>query len=193
MNEKLPRHESALVVIDVQRGFDEPLWGRRNNPHCEDNAVALLRAWQSAGRPVVLVRHDSLKPESPLRAGTPGNAFKPPIQEAAGMADLMFGKHVNSAFHGSVDLHHWLTGRGIGDLVIAGIQTNMCVETTARVGGNLGYRVQVPLDATHTFDLDCPDGDVVTADELVRITATNLQGGGFATVTSTADVLAAWK
>ena len=102
----------------------------------------------------------------------------------------MFGKKVNSAFHGEVDLHAWLTERGISRLVLAGIQTNMCVETTARVAGNLGYDVTIALDATRTFDLAGPDGTILTAAELTRATATNLHGGGFARITSTAKILA---
>ena len=60
---------------------------------------------------------------------------------------------MNSAFYGDIDLHAWLTERGIGEIVVCGIQTNMCVETTARMAGNLGYDVTVALDATRTFDL----------------------------------------
>ncbi|MGY4388574.1 nicotinamidase-related amidase [Streptomyces sp. TE12347] len=73
--------------------------------------------------------------------------------------------------------------------MLVGIQTNMCVETTARMAGNLGYDVLVPLDATHTFDLAGPEGLALTADELARATAVNLQGGGFARVTTTAALL----
>lgn len=178
---------TALIVIDVQQGFDDPDLGPRNNPACETNIKALLDAWHDAKQPIVLVRHDSLDPGSPLAPGKPGNALKPIL--AATPADLMFTKHVNSAFHGAVDLDAWLTDRGITDVVLAGIQTNWCVETTARVGGNLGYHVTVALDATHTFDLHGPHGDW-TADELYRATAANLHGDGFARIYSTAEVLA---
>jgi nicotinamidase-related amidase len=75
-------------------------------------------------------------------------------------------------------------------IALVGIQTNMCVETTARVGGNLGFDVVVALDATRTFDLAGPDGSVLTADELTRATAVNLHGGGFARVVTTAQLLA---
>ncbi|MEU7530343.1 cysteine hydrolase family protein [Saccharothrix sp. NPDC042600] len=169
---------TALIIVDVQQGFDDPVWGRRNNPDAEANTAALLDSW---GGPLVLVRHDSTKPDSPLRPGSPGNRFKPELDRAD--PDLVFGKKVNSAFHGEVDLHAWLTNRGITDIVLAGIQTNMCVETTARVGGNLGYRVELVLDATFTFDLED-----LTAEQLCAATATNLRGGGFAEIVSTKDV-----
>ncbi|NUT47948.1 MAG: cysteine hydrolase [Saccharothrix sp.] len=170
---------TALILIDVQRGFDDPSWGRRDNPAAEANIARLLDAWTG---PLVLVRHDSTKPDSPLRPGQDGNRFKPELDRAD--PDLVFGKSVNSAFHGEVDLDAWLRARGITDVVLAGIQTNMCVENTARVGGNLGYRVRVVLDATHTFDLED-----LTAEQLARATATNLRGGGFAEIVSTDDVV----
>ncbi|KOX15907.1 isochorismatase [Saccharothrix sp. NRRL B-16348] len=171
--------DTALILIDVQRGFDDPSWGKRNNPDAEANTARLLDAWTG---PLVLVRHDSTEPGSPLRPGQDGNRFKPELDRAE--PDLVFAKDVNSAFHGEVDLDAWLKARGITDIVLAGIQTNMCVETTARVGGNLGYRVRVVLDATFTFDLEG-----LTADELSRATVANLRGGGFAEIVSTDDVL----
>ena len=61
---------------------------------------------------------------------------------------------------------------------------NHCCETTARVGRNLGHDVWFVVDATHTFDRRAPDGQVVTADELARVTAANLHGE-FATVVTT--------
>lgn len=180
----------ALVVIDVQRGFDDvDFWGRRNNPACEANIVALVAAWRAHGRPVVFVRHDSSAPGSPLSVGEPGNALK---AEISGEPDLWVTKTVNSGFHGAPDLDAWLRGRGLEGLVICGITTNHCCETTARVGGNLGHRVLFALDATHTFDRLDPFGAVVTADELARVTATNLHGE-FATVVSTASLVAVVK
>jgi len=178
---------AALIVIDVQQGFDDPVWGERDNPDAEANIGRLVQAWADASRPIVIVRHDSAAPGSPLAAGSPGNALKDVVADAA--HDLFVTKQVNSAFHGEPDLGAWLDARGIRRLVICGIQTNMCVETTARVAGNLGYEVTVPLDATHTFDLEGPGGIRLNAAELARATAVNLDGGGFARVVTTDEVL----
>jgi nicotinamidase-related amidase len=93
-------------------------------------------------------------------------------------------KQVNSAFYGEPNLHAWLLARKIDALVLCGITTNHCCETTARMAGNLGYDVRFVLDATHTFDRGG-----LTADELARATEANLQGE-FATVVATADVIA---
>ena len=87
------------------------------------------------------------------------------------------------------DLDAWLRSEGVEGLVVCGITTNHCCETTARVGGNLGHDVVFAIDATHTFDRTGPDGDVVPADELARVTAANLHGE-FATVVTTKQLLA---
>jgi nicotinamidase-related amidase len=176
---------TALVVVDVQRAFENAgYWGRRNNPGCEANVASLLDAWREAERPVVFVRHDSVEERSPLRPGKPGNALRP---ELTGEPDLLVTKHVNSAFHGDPDLAGWLRERDLRGIAVCGITTNHCCETTARVGANLGFDVLFVLDATHTFDRTGPDGTVMTADELARATATNLHGE-FATVVSTAEL-----
>ncbi|GAA1337876.1 cysteine hydrolase family protein [Streptomyces sanglieri] len=186
---------AALIVVDVQEGFEEEAyWGPRNNPDADRNIAGLIDVWQSSGRPVVFVRHDSPKPDSPLRVGQPGNGFKGYVEERRGKGDgpgLLLTKSVNSAFYGTPDLKEWLDRSGIRQLVVVGIQTNMCVETTARMGGNLGYEVFVPLDATHTFDLAGPWGWTLGADELARATAVSLHGGGFAKVVSSAELIAA--
>lgn len=175
----------ALVVVDAQQGFDDPAWGTRNNPTCDDNIAALVRQWHACRRPVVHVRHDSTDPASPLHPGSPGNALKGYLDEEPA---LLVTKSVNSSFHGTPDLHAWLVGHDIAGIVVCGITTNHCCETTARVGGNLGHDVLFALDATHTFDRTGPDGSAMTADELARATATNLHAE-FATVVATADLL----
>ena len=175
----------ALIVVDVQRAFDDPSWGTRNNPHCETNIAALIERWRERDRPIVFVRHDSDEPGSTLAPEHPGNAFKDLI---TGEPDLLVTKSVNSSFHGRPSLQAWLDGRRIRTIYVCGITTNHCCETTARVGGNLGYDVRFVLDATHTFDRPDPFGGIVAADELARVTATNLHGE-FATVVDTATAV----
>ena len=176
-----PQH--ALVVVDVQEGFDDPAWGRRDNPQCEANIQRLVAAWRAAERPIVIVRHDSTSPGSPLRPGQPGNDLRRGIE-----GDVLIAKHVNSAFYGTPDLQAWLDERGIERLTICGVTTNHCCETTARMAGNLGYDVTFVIDATHTFDRAAPDGSVIPAEEISRVTAANLHGE-FATVRRTDEIL----
>jgi nicotinamidase-related amidase len=112
----MPEPANALLVIDVQRGFDDAAhWGVRNNPACEANVEALLALWRRRGGPVVFVRHDSPVPTSPLAPSQPGNAFKDVI---TGEPDVLVTKQTNSAFYGEPDLHAWLQARDIGALTI---------------------------------------------------------------------------
>ena len=178
--------KNALIVIDVQQGFDdESWWGPRNNPACEENIRALLDHWRKKGEPVVLVRHDSNTPGSPLRPGQKGNDFKPGID---GAHDLLITKNVNSAFYGTPDLHQWLQQENISAVTICGITTNFCCETTARMAGNLGYDVTFVIDATHAFNRETREGDIISAAGIARTTAANLDGE-FAQVKKTAELV----
>ncbi|HEY6695809.1 MAG TPA: isochorismatase family protein [Solirubrobacteraceae bacterium] len=168
--------DTALVVVDVQQAFDDgDYWGARNNPSCEANVAALIAAWRAAERPLVFVRHEFDGHDW---------AFKDVV---TGEPDLLVSKSVNSAFYGEPDLDAWLRSRAIARIALCGITTDHCVETTARMGANLGYDVLFALDATHTFDRTGPDGTVMTADELARATATSLHEE-FATIVRTADL-----
>ena len=178
-------HNAALIVIDVQNGFDDPRWGARNNPQCESHIIAALDAWRNADLPVVLVRHDSTSPTSPLAPGQPGNDFKPGV---AGTAALTISKHTNSAFYGDPSLESWLRDNGITDVVICGITTDHCCSTTARMAANLGFTVWFVGDATHTFDRTLPDGTIIGADEVARVNMASLHDE-FATVITTAQLL----
>lgn len=179
---------AALIVIDVQSGFEDPVFlGTRNNPSADENIQALIKQWEKRHRPIVLVQHNSKSTGSSLHPSKPGNALKPYVEAAN--RSLLITKSVNSAFYGEPDLHKWLQTSEIKQIVIIGIQTNMCCETTARMAGNLGYNVIFVPDAMHTFDLGGPNGEVLTADELSRATVINLHGGGFAKIASSRELL----
>jgi nicotinamidase-related amidase len=178
---------TALVVVDVQKGFGDPRWPARNNPACEDNIAALVEAWRASGQPLVYVRHDSSEPGSPFTPGQPGNDFQDML---SGEPDLLVTKSVNSSFRGDPDLAAWLRGEGIGRVAVCGIQTNMCCESTARAAADLGFEVDFIVDATHTFDIKAHDGGTLTADEPSRVTASNI-ADEFGRVLSTREALAA--
>jgi nicotinamidase-related amidase len=178
---------TALLVVDVQKGFADPVWGERNNPAAEDNIAALIEAWRAQDQPVVFVRHDSVEAGSPFTPGQSGNDLD---ERIAGEPDLFVTKSVNSAFHGEPDLAAWLRGEGIERIAVCGIQTNMCCETTARVAANLGFDMDFVLDATYTFALPSHDGGTISADELSRVTAANLDPE-FGRVMTTREAVAA--
>ena len=176
---------SALLLVDVQQGLDDPVWGRRNNPEAERNIAALLSAWRTVGWPVIHVQHMSRRPTSPLRPGQPGNAFKPEAQPREG--EPVYTKTVNSAFIGT-ELEEYLRCEGIERIVVVGLTTDHCVSTTARMGANLGFDVTVVGDATATFDRVGPDGAVYTAEQMHGAALASLHGE-FARVVTSDEVL----
>jgi nicotinamidase-related amidase len=182
----LPR-QTVLLVIDVQQGFDR-FNGElhRTTPHLERNIARLLAAWRAGGRPVVFVRHESKLPDSPLRPGQSGVEIKPEVRPLPGEA--LVRKSVNSAFIGTT-LEADLRAAGYDTIVMTGMQTNLCVSTTARMAGNLGFATYVVSDATATFDNTGPDGRVWPAQLLHDVALADLHGE-FATVLDTATVLA---
>ena len=179
---------AALILIDIQQGFDHPAhWGERNNPGAEANAARLLDAWRKSGRPLVHVQHRSLTPGSPLAPGQPGCEHKPEVRPLPGEA--IIGKHVNSAFIGT-DLEAGLRARGIDTLVLAGLTTQHCVSTTARMAGNLGFVTVVAADACAAHAQTGHDGKRHPAEEVHEVSLATLHGE-FAEVASTADILKA--
>ncbi|MEV7598874.1 isochorismatase family protein [Kitasatospora sp. NPDC089797] len=182
--------DAVLLLIDVQQGFDRhDYFGPRDNPEAELRMADLIDAWQATGRPIVTVQHTA--PAGPLAAGTPGHPLRDFV--AAITPELHITKTVNSAFYGTPDLHAWLQQRGVRQVVVSGMITNVCCETTTRMAGNLGYDAIFPTDAMHAFDMTGPDGTTVAAADLARATATTLHAQRFAKVVTTATVLAAAK
>ena len=177
---------SALLIIDVQQGFDDPSWGPRNNPNAEENIARLLKAWRDQDGLVVCVQHLSTEPDSPLRPGQPGVQLREEVQPLDG--DLLIQKHVNSAFIGT-DLQAQLEAQGIDTVVVVGLTTNHCVSTTARMAANLGFDVVVVEDATAAFDHTDHAGRHFDAETLHAAALANLHGE-FAVIQPTSEVLA---
>ena len=178
----------ALLIIDLQQGFDNPAWGNRNNPAAEANIARLLATWRRQNLPVIHVRHASTEPNSPLRPDAPGFAFKPEAEPLP--TEKQFQKNVNSAFIGT-GLEVYLRAKGISALVIAGLTTDHCVSTTTRMAGNLGFDVTLVSDATATFDRTAPDGTHFSA-EIMHKTQLASLNGEFCAVQSTESVLKIW-
>lgn len=176
----------VLIPIDVQRGFDYPPWGRRDNPAMETNGLRLLATWRASGRPLIHVRHDSVMPESPLRPDHPGNAFREGFEPRDGEA--VVAKSVNAVFIGT-DLDLRLRRLGASGVVLFGISTDMCVSTTARVANNLGYRTIVVGDACACFDLADGEGRVVAAEDIALAHLATLRAE-FAEVVGTEELIA---
>jgi nicotinamidase-related amidase len=180
---------TALLIIDVQKGFDDPQhWGPRNNPQAEENIATLLELWRERNRPVFHIQHLSRDPQSPLRPGQIGCEFKDVVKPLAN--EPVIQKEVNSAFIGT-NLQELLEEKGFKTLLMVGLTTNHCVSTTTRMAGNFGYETYVVADATATFDRIGPDGRTHKAEDVHSISLANLHQE-FATVLNTADILDYW-
>jgi nicotinamidase-related amidase len=175
------------MLIDVQEGFGDPIWGPRNNPQLESNILKLLDAWRVARMPVFHVRHLSMIPGSPFEEKRSGSRMMAIVTPRD--AEPVITKHVNSAFIGT-DLEAKLQRRTIQQLVVAGLTTDHCVSTTIRMAANLGFAVYAVGDAMATFDRIGPDGKHHRAGDVHDISLASLHGE-FAIVTNTTAVLAA--
>jgi nicotinamidase-related amidase len=182
---------TALIVVDVQRAFDE--WEaagkRRNNPEAVARIVELLSAFRDSGTPIFHIRHQGTRPNSSFAPGSTGYPVKDEAREIEGEPVIV--KRVNSAFIGT-DLENRLRAADIETLVICGATTNHCVETTTRMAGNLGFDARLVRDATWTFDRVGPDGDAHSAEDIHAMTLANLNGE-FARIVSASEVIAGLK
>ena len=181
MNQK-----TALLIIDVQKGFDSPYWGERNNPGAEACIARLLAGWRKCNLPVIHIRHCSTNPESPLNPKSPGGEFKDearPLPE-----EKEFNKSVNSAFIGT-GLEEYLRRCGILSLAVAGLTTDHCVSTSVRMAANLGFNVILISDAVAAFARKSHDGVLYSAEEIHNINLASLNGE-FCAVQTAEEVLA---
>jgi nicotinamidase-related amidase len=175
---------STLLIIDVQRAFDHPSWGERNNPGAETRIAELLAAWRGAGAPLIHVRHRSPSPGGLFA----GEGLEPKAEGVALDGEEIIEKNVNSAFIGT-DLEQRLRARGAESVVIAGLTTDHCCSTTARMAGNLGFQVWFADDATATFARTAPDGTRFSADTMHRTAVASLSGE-FAEIRTAGELVA---
>jgi nicotinamidase-related amidase len=175
--------QTALILIDVQQSFvHRPYWGTDDVPAFLAQTNALLARCAERGVPVVRIFHV----EGPR---TRDNPFAPEsglIRPLDGLAPfdaaVTIEKHRHSALVGT-ELSIWLRQRGIGRLIIAGIRTEQCCETTARHASDEGFEVDYVTDATLTFDMPLAGGGVLGVAQIRERTAAVLDKR-FATVTT---------
>ncbi|HUS40418.1 MAG TPA: cysteine hydrolase family protein [Pirellulales bacterium] len=182
--------ETGLLLIDVQKGVDVlDYWGgengRRNNPDAEGNMQRILGSWRAKHLPVFYTAHDSREANSPLKLSEPGGAFKEALEPHDG--EHVFEKDVNSGFIGT-NLQIALRRAGIGRLLVVGFFTNMCVATTVRMAGNMGFDTYLVEDACACTNRVGPDGTDYDAELIHATTIANLHGE-FCTSLKTDDAL----
>lgn len=179
---------TALVIIDVQESFRQaPFWTEQDVPAFKSAILKLDAAARARGVPVVHIFHVG------------ANA---PFSKASGFVraqtwlpddpDVTFEKHTHNAFT-DTGLDLWLRRHKISRLVVTGIRTEQCCETTSRVGSDIGYTVDFVTEATLTFPMThAGSGRVFSADEIKTRTELVL-AGRFARIASVEDVLADWS
>ena len=184
--------KQALIVIDVQESFrHRPYFRAEELPRFLANVQSLIDASVERDIAVVQVFHRE-----------PGDDAANPFTAASGLVrampeirlspDAVFHKQVHSAMFG-IDaaggtLEAWLRSHGIGGLLISGIRTEQCCETTARHASDLGFDVRYVTDATLTFPMRGRSGREVSAEEIRERTELVLDQR-FARVVSSAEAL----
>lgn len=173
----------ALLLIDVQKGFsDSAYWGKRNNPEFEKNITDLLMKARELNFTIIHIQHLSKEEKSPLRPGQAGVEFMPGIEPRFG--ERVFQKTVNSAFVGT-NLESYLQSQNISCLVMAGLTSDHCVSTSARMASNLGFQVYVVADCTATFERK--GSDTTYPADLVHCVSLASLNSEFATVVDTVE------
>ena len=181
--------KTCLIVIDAQESF-------RHSVHfSEGGALAylqvqntLIAGCEEGGIPIVRVCHT----DGPAQADNPFAVESGHVVPMRGLRDFTpaatFLKRRHSALVGT-GLDVWLTEQGIGRLIISGIRTEQCCETTTRHASDLGWSVDYVTDATLTFDMLQPDGSTLAMADIKSRTATVLSGR-FATLCTVDQALA---
>lgn len=138
----------ALIVIDVQNSFPQmPYWTEDDVPAFQSALLRLDAGCRARGVPVVHIFHVGQGAPFTLESG-----FVTPLDWLPGAPDVRFDKHTHNAFT-DTGLDLWLRRRGINHLVISGMRTEQCCETTTRVAADIGYAVDYVTEATLTFPM----------------------------------------
>ena len=137
--------KTVLLVVDVQQALIDA------SPVREDefllNLKMLIDAAHASGTEVVYVRHDS-GPGDILEAGTNGWRLHRSLKPREG--ERVFDKTVSSSFH-RTGLDEYLKGKGVERIVLCGMQTEYCIDTTCKIAFELGYDVVIPSGGTTTY------------------------------------------
>ena len=176
---------TALLIIDIQNdyfpGGAMELCGAEEAGRA---AASLLTLFRGAGLPVLHVQHNSVRPEAGfLLPGTSGAEIHHLVTPREGEAVVL--KNFPNSFRGTV-LQQLLKDRGVDRLVVCGMMTHMCVDTTVRAGFDLGYRIILAHDGCATRALSF--GERETPAELVQGAYMAALGAVFARVAASSEI-----
>jgi nicotinamidase-related amidase len=176
---------TALLVIDAQQSFEHrPYWSEADVPAFLDRLQALVDGAKARQIPVVQIFHIE---ES--GAFSPASGYIKTLAALSLTPDVVFHKHRHSALVGS-GLPIWLAEQGIQRLIVSGIRTEQCCETTTRHASDCGYSVDFVSEATLTFAMTDRTGRQWSASEIKARTELVLEGR-FAQVLTVSQTLAA--
>lgn len=186
--------KQALIVIDIQESFRlRPYWDDRELPSFLRTTQGLVDACAARGIPILQVFHLS-------ETDDPADAFSPSAGLARTLAGLSiqptetFHKTVHSALYArdaqGGTLQDWLVRNGIEEVIICGIRTEQCCETTARHASDAGFQVRYALDATLTFAMQSPSSGRRYTPQEIKAHTELVLAGRFAKVLPAAQALA---
>ena len=145
--------DTALIVVDAQESFrHRPYWSEDDAPAYLRNQQALIDGAKARGIPVVQIFHVEDDGAFSFASG-----FVKVIEGLLIKPDVTFHKRCHSALIGS-GLDVWLVQHGIRRLIVSGIRTEQCCETTTRHASDSGYAVDFVGEATLTFPMTGRDG-----------------------------------
>jgi len=167
--------KSCLIVIDAQESFrHRPYFSEREVPAYLAAQNALIQACVAQGIAIVRVFHVD-GPTTPDNAFALASGLVRPFQGLVNFeAALTVHKSRHSALVGT-GLDVWLVRERIERVIISGIRTEQCCETTTRHASDFGWQVDFVTDATLTFDMTQPDGQTLSAQDIRMRTATVLK------------------
>jgi nicotinamidase-related amidase len=179
----MPAAATALLVIDVQESFrHRPYWSDSDLPRFVERLGSLIQGAQFLDIPVIQIFH--VEDSGPFSLES---SYVVPLQDLPFSPDAVFHKRSHSALIGS-GLDVWLTKRGIRRVIVSGIRTEQCCETTTRHASDLGYEVDYVTEATLTFPMVDRHGRNWTAQEITSRTELVLDGR-FARIASVEEAL----
>lgn len=167
---------TALLVIDVQHSFTRRPYFEADGLHAYLAAQnRLIEGFQAAGLPIVRVFHVQPDPSGADPFSPESGHVRPLDGLRPFEAAVTVHKTRHSALVGS-GLDVWLTQQGVRRLVVSGVRTEECCETTTRHASDLGWDVLYVPEATLTFTMTLPDGRPLSPALLRERTAAVLDG-----------------
>ncbi len=141
--------DTALLIVDVQVGMFTEADPVYDGQALLERLRGLIGRARAASVPVVYIQHGSTREGHPLQIGTAGWHIHPAIEPQAG--ELVVQKRMPDSFF-ETRLDAQLYAGGISRLILTGIQTEVCVDTTCRRAVSLGYKVTLVADGHSTWD-----------------------------------------